>query len=55
MTHVVIVATPASGRDIHRLVAGASVYGNAEKAAMVHRLLTESSGVAGVRIDGDVG
>jgi hypothetical protein len=40
MTRVVIVATPASRRDIHRLVAGASVYGNAEKAAMVHRLLT---------------
>jgi predicted polyphosphate/ATP-dependent NAD kinase len=41
MTRVVIVATPASGRDIHRLVAGASVYGNAEKGAdMVHRLLT---------------
>jgi predicted polyphosphate/ATP-dependent NAD kinase len=40
MTRVVIVATPASARDIHRLVAGASVYGNAEKAAMVHRLLT---------------
>jgi hypothetical protein len=33
MTRVVIVATPASGRDIHRLVAGASVYGNAEKGA----------------------
>jgi predicted polyphosphate/ATP-dependent NAD kinase len=41
MTRVVIVATPASGRDTHRLVAGgASVYGNAEKAAMIHRLLT---------------
>jgi predicted polyphosphate/ATP-dependent NAD kinase len=40
MTRVVIVATPVSGRDIDRLAAGASVYGNAEKAAMVHQLLT---------------
>jgi len=35
-----IVANPASGRDIRRLVAGASVFGNADKAAMVFRLLT---------------
>jgi predicted polyphosphate/ATP-dependent NAD kinase len=34
-----IVANPASGRDIRRLVAGASVFGNADKAAMVFRLL----------------
>jgi predicted polyphosphate/ATP-dependent NAD kinase len=35
-----IVANPASGRDIRRLVAGASVFGNSDKAAMVFRLLT---------------
>jgi predicted polyphosphate/ATP-dependent NAD kinase len=34
-----IVANPASGRDIRRLVAGASVFGNSDKAAMVFRLL----------------
>jgi len=34
-----IVANPASGRDIRRLVAGASVFGNADKAGMVFRLL----------------
>ena len=34
-----IVANPASGRDIRRLVAGASVVGNADKAGMVLRLL----------------
>ncbi len=35
-----IVANPASGRDIRRLVAGASVFGNSEKAGMVFRVLT---------------
>jgi predicted polyphosphate/ATP-dependent NAD kinase len=35
-----IVANPASGRDVRRLVAGASVFGNADKAGMVLRLLT---------------
>jgi predicted polyphosphate/ATP-dependent NAD kinase len=35
-----IVANPASGRDIRRLVAGASVFGNPEKAGMVFRVLT---------------
>jgi predicted polyphosphate/ATP-dependent NAD kinase len=34
-----IVANPASGRDIRRLVAGASVFGNADKAGMVLRAL----------------
>jgi predicted polyphosphate/ATP-dependent NAD kinase len=34
-----IVANPASGRDIRRLVAGASVVGNADKAGMVLRVL----------------
>jgi predicted polyphosphate/ATP-dependent NAD kinase len=40
MPTVGIIANPASGRDIRRLVAGASVFGNAEKGAMVYRLLT---------------
>jgi predicted polyphosphate/ATP-dependent NAD kinase len=34
-----VIANPASGRDIRRLVAGASVVGNADKAGMVFRLL----------------
>lgn len=43
-----IVANPASGRDIRRLVAGASVFGNADKAGMAFRLLA-GLGAAGVR------
>src|SRR5512132_3802535 len=43
-----LVANPASGRDIRRLVAGASVFGNADKAAMVYRLLA-GLGAAGVQ------
>jgi predicted polyphosphate/ATP-dependent NAD kinase len=43
-----IVANPASGRDIRRLVAGASVFGNADKAGMVYRLLA-GLGSAGVQ------
>jgi predicted polyphosphate/ATP-dependent NAD kinase len=35
-----VVANPASGRDIRRLVTGASVFDNAEKGSMVFRLLT---------------
>ena len=42
-----VVANPASGRDIRRLVAGASVFGNADKAGMVYRLLG-GLGAAGV-------
>ena len=42
-----VVANPASGRDIRRLVAGASVFGNADKAGMVFRLLA-GLGAAGV-------
>jgi ATP-NAD kinase N-terminal domain len=34
-----VVANPASGRDVRRLVTGASVFDNAEKGAMVHRLM----------------
>jgi hypothetical protein len=47
MTLVGIVANPASGRDIRRLVAGASVFGNSDKAGMVLRLLA-GLGAAGV-------
>jgi predicted polyphosphate/ATP-dependent NAD kinase len=39
VTLVGVIANPASGRDIRRLVAGASVFGNADKAGMVFRLL----------------
>jgi predicted polyphosphate/ATP-dependent NAD kinase len=34
-----VIANPASGRDIRRLVTGASVFDNAEKGSMVHRLM----------------
>ena len=34
-----VIANPASGRDIRRLVAGASVFDNAEKGSMVLRLM----------------
>ena len=40
MVCVGVIANPASGRDIRRLVAGASVFGNADKAGMVFRLLS---------------
>ena len=42
-----VVANPASGRDVRRLVTGASVFDNAEKGAMVHRLMA-GLGAAGV-------
>lgn len=42
-----IVANPASGRDIRRLVAKASVFPTAEKANMVQRMLT-ALGAVGV-------
>ena len=42
-----IVANPASGRDIRRLVSGASVFDNAEKGSMVYRLMI-GLGAAGV-------
>jgi len=42
-----VVANPASGRDIRRLVSGASVFGNADKAGMVFRLMS-GLGAAGV-------
>ena len=47
MPTVGVIANPASGRDIRRLVAGASVFGNADKAAMVYRLMC-GLGAAGV-------
>ncbi|MGH7922460.1 MAG: NAD(+)/NADH kinase, partial [Candidatus Dormibacteraceae bacterium] len=43
-----IVANPASGRDIRRLVAGASVFGNTEKGSMVYRVLV---GLGAVGVD----
>lgn len=42
-----IVANPMSGRDVRRLVAGASVFPTAEKANMVQRLLS-ALGTVGV-------
>jgi predicted polyphosphate/ATP-dependent NAD kinase len=39
MVSVGVVANPASGRDLRRLVTGASVFDNAEKGSMVYRLL----------------
>ena len=47
MITVGVIANPASGRDIRRLVAGASVFGNADKAGMVFRALS-GLGAAGV-------
>ena len=57
MTAVGIVANPASGRDIRRLVAGASVFPTAEKANMVQRMLTALAavGVATVYVSVDLG
>jgi predicted polyphosphate/ATP-dependent NAD kinase len=42
-----VIANPASGRDVRRLVAGASVFDNAEKGAMTYRLMV-GLGAAGV-------
>ncbi len=39
MTHVGIIANPASGKDIRRLVAHGSVFDNDEKANIVRRVL----------------
>ena len=43
-----IVANPASGKDVRRLVARASVFDNQEKRAIVVRALTGAA-AAGVR------
>lgn len=48
MTTVGVIANPASGRDIRRLVAGASVFDNAEKGNMVFRLMV---GLAAVGVE----
>jgi hypothetical protein len=52
-----IVANPASGRDIRRLVAKASVFPIAEKANMVQRMLTAfgALGVGRVMVSTDLG
>jgi hypothetical protein len=47
MATVGVIANPASGRDIRRLVTGASVFDNAEKGSMVFRLMA-GLGAAGV-------
>lgn len=43
-----VIANPASGRDIRRLVAGASVFDNGEKGNMVYRLMV---GLAAVGVE----
>jgi predicted polyphosphate/ATP-dependent NAD kinase len=48
MVSVGVIANPASGRDIRRLVTGASVFDNAEKGSMVYRLL---SGLGAVGVE----
>lgn len=48
MVCVGVIANPAAGRDIRRLVAGASVVGNADKAGMVFRAL---AGLGAVGVD----
>ncbi len=45
-----VVANPASGRDIRRLVAGASVFDNAEKGNMVYRLMVGLEAVGVERV-----
>jgi predicted polyphosphate/ATP-dependent NAD kinase len=45
-----VVANPASGRDIRRLVAGASVFDNAEKGNMVYRLMVGLKAVGVERV-----
>jgi predicted polyphosphate/ATP-dependent NAD kinase len=45
-----VVANPASGRDIRRVVAGASVFDNAEKGNMVYRLMVGLGAVGVERV-----
>ena len=45
-----VIANPASGRDIRRLVAGASVFDNAEKGNMVFRLMVGLGAVGVERV-----
>jgi len=46
MNTVGIVANPASGKDVRRLVARASVFDNQEKQAIVLRVLAGIASVA---------
>ena len=50
MTSVGVIANPASGRDIRRLVSGASVFDNAEKGNMVYRLMVGLGAVGVERV-----
>jgi predicted polyphosphate/ATP-dependent NAD kinase len=45
-----VVANPASGRDIRRLVAGASVFDNVEKGNMVYRFMVGLGAVSVERV-----
>ena len=45
-----VIANPASGRDIRRLVSGASVFDNAEKGSMVYRLMVGLGAVGVERV-----
>ncbi len=46
MGSIGIVANPASGKDVRRLVARASVFDNQEKQAIVQRLLVRANAIA---------
>ena len=50
MDIVGIVANPASGKDIRRLVARASVFDNQEKQAIVQRALAGMAGVIIIKL-----
>ncbi|MDQ3386086.1 MAG: NAD(+)/NADH kinase [Actinomycetota bacterium] len=45
-----VIANPASGRDIRRLISGASVFDNGEKGNMVYRLMVGLAAVGVERI-----
>ncbi len=45
-----VIANPASGRDIRRLVSGASVFDNAEKGSMVYRMMVGLGAVGVERV-----
>ena len=47
MVNIGIIANPASGKDVRRLVARASVIDNPEKQAIVQRLIAGMEGVLG--------
>lgn len=50
MTHVGIIANPASGKDIRRIVAYGSVFDNHEKVQIVRRVLLGLAAVGVVRV-----